>query len=185
MGWTTLHRDKGMTDREFFEAEFPEMLTKRGKIVTCASKNGAFYAAVRNHDDAPYMPGKTWALVVLIQRTRGYYNFGYKEMSEDMGPGADEAPAGVLDKLSPTDNQHALEWRAACRKNLAKRENARQVKAGTVVRFAQPIKFTNGGELNTFRYEGPGNTFKDIATTYGLRYNIARWRDRAFEVVSA
>ena len=40
MGWTTLHRDPGTTDREFFETEFPTTLAYRYEILT-ASAAGA------------------------------------------------------------------------------------------------------------------------------------------------
>ena len=178
MGWTTLHRDKGTSDREFFEREFPTMLGTNGKIVKCATVRNVFYAAVRNHDDAPYLPGQTWALVVLIQRTRGDYNFGYKEMDETVGPNANDCPAAILDLLSPTDNEWALEWRASCRAKADKPK----VTAGTRVRFMYPLRFTNGDELTVFeRVDSRSSTFRSVET--GRQYMISGWRDRAYEVI--
>ena len=100
MGWTTLHRVPGTTDREFFEAEFPDTLTRNGEILDCATGGGAFYAAVRTRET-----GQVWALVVLVRRSGAgagrWGNFGYKEMDERMGPVEARCPARLLDLLSP------------------------------------------------------------------------------------
>ena len=182
MGWTTLHRDKGMSDREFFEKEFPNGLTQNGKILKCATVRNVFYAAVQNNDDAPHMPGKVWALVVLIQRTRGDYNFGYKDMDENMGPNADDCPIEILDLLSPTDHDYALSWRASCRAKREALASKPKVGAGTRVRFATPLRFTNGDELSVFeRVDSRSSTFRSVET--GRQYMISGWRDRAYEVI--
>ena len=41
--------------------------------------------------------------------------WGYKPLDEDAGPVYDECPPAILDLLTPTDNEFALRWRAACR----------------------------------------------------------------------
>jgi len=96
MGWTTLHRDPGTTDREFFETEFPSTLARDGKILACATVRSVFYAAVRTRES-----GQVWALVVLLRRSRAgagsWYNFGYKEMDERMGPAEARCPTRVPD----------------------------------------------------------------------------------------
>lgn len=50
------------------------------EIVRCSSKNGVFYAAVRTTST-----GEVWALVVLMHRARGEYNFGYKPSTKAWG----------------------------------------------------------------------------------------------------
>jgi len=65
MGWTTLHRNPGMSDREFFETEFPNALTRDGEILACATVGRVFYAAVRTRES-----GQVWALVVLLHRAQ-------------------------------------------------------------------------------------------------------------------
>jgi hypothetical protein len=173
MGWTSLHREPGMTDREFFENEFPTMLGERGEIVACATVGFTFYAAVRQHDT-----GETWALVVLTQRRRGYENFFYKEMSEAAGPGDTSAPAAVLDALTPTDDQWSNEWRQACRDRLAKRAAARKVKPGTVIEFSRPFDFSGGRSYSRFRFER-----RDVLVALdGTRVRIPGWRDRDWTI---
>jgi len=114
MGWTTLHRDPGTTDREFFETEFPTTLARDGEILACATVRNVFYAAVRTRES-----GQVWALVVLLRRSRAgvgsWYNFGYKEMDERMGPAEARCPARVLDLLSPLpDCRHEQDYCRLC-----------------------------------------------------------------------
>jgi len=187
MGWTGLHRQPGLSDREFFEREFPIALGEHGQIVACATRPGmdgnrVFYAAVRNNPDAPHAPGQTWALVVLTHRSGGYHNFAYKEMGETMGPAEDDAPAAVLDALTPTDNQWANEWRGRCRANLARRAARPTVKRGDVVGFAQPLAFANGETLSELVFvERTTFTKPDSA----VRYRVPRWREREHTVRKA
>lgn len=179
MGWTSLHRDKGVSDRDFFEAEF----RGKSKIVASATVKGVFYAAVRNDDDATYKPGETWALVVLLQRGRGHYNFGYKDMSEDMGPGADDCPTAILDLLSLTDNEYATAWRARCRAKRDALASKPKVGAGTRVRFARPLSFNDGAELADFvRVDARSSIFRSVDN--GGRYRITNWRQRDYEVIA-
>ncbi len=59
--------------------------------------------------------GEVFALVCLVRRnpksTDGHA-FGYKDMSESMGPWEDGCPAKILDLLTPTTSEYALDWRA-------------------------------------------------------------------------
>jgi hypothetical protein len=141
MGWTVYRRPKGESDRAHFQREL--FTNTDYEIVQCSSKNGVFYAAVRTTST-----GEVWALVVLTRRARGEYNFGYKPIDESMGPVVTDAPASVLDALTPTDDEDALVWRQRCRDNLAKRSAARErqraVTEGVVIQTAVPLNFKNG-----------------------------------------
>jgi hypothetical protein len=185
MGTTFQHRGKGTTDREFFQ----DLMGERYTILDCATVNartegGAFYAAVRTNEGPEQ--GQVWAFVALVHWTGGYHNFGYKDMDETMGPTAAECPARVLDLLSPlgecpTMGPHtewsccgtcaAREWRADCRKVADARARAATVKRGQVIKFAKPIKFRGGDELDTFRFQE-----RDIFQADGFRYRITGWR---------
>lgn len=176
MGWTSTHREPGMTDREFFEGEFPTTLRERGEILACATVGFTFYAAVRNKVD-----GHVWALIILTQRTRDWFNITYKEMSEESGPGACAAPAAVLDALTPTSDTYANEWRRECRERLAKRAAARKVKPGTVIEFGRAFDFSGGRSYSRFRFER-----RDVLVALdGTRVRIPGWRDRDWTTVEA
>lgn len=161
MGATGTHREKGMSDREFFEKELPIGLTQHGRVLDCATMptsgewQRVFYAAVQNNDDAPYAPGKTWALVVLMHWSPNadYFNFTYKDMSDESGPAEDLCPARILDLLSPTDSEYAVEWRKRCRENAAKKARAK-LKVGDVIAFDSPYTFANDRKVRRFRFLG-------------------------------
>lgn len=180
MGWTTYHRPKGETDREHFQRE---LLAPHGdEIVECATVHNVFYAAVRTATT-----GQVWAMVVLMQRTRGRANFGCKPMDETVGPIAYDAPATVLDALTPTDNEYAREWRQQCRDILAQRADARQrqrtVTAGVVIQTAVPLRFGNGLDASRFECVGrSGRTLRwqaitDDGARFGCRLG-AQWAER-------
>lgn len=189
MGWTTQNRGKGTTDREFFQ----NLMGTKYTIIDCATVGRAvFYAAVRTNegDEA----GQVWAFVALISWTGGYHNFGYKDMDERMGPTEASCPARVLDKLTelpgcekrPHQERDycglcaALEWRADCRKLAERRARAAEVKAGQAVKFAHPVKFQSGAELDTLTFD-----HRDLFTRDGLSYRVTGWRTMDWELVPA
>ena len=70
-------------------------------------------------------------------------------MDESAGPVESGAPAKLLDLLSPTTQVHALDWRQRCRAHSAR--TGRRLKAGDLIRFAEPLRFSDGSEGRTFR----------------------------------
>lgn len=152
MGWTSLHRQRGQSDADFFGA-----MLNAGDEIVAHNTSGAgfertFYAAVRKPD------GTTWALVALCQ-TRGR-EFAYKTMSEDMGPYEVGVSRKVLEALSPTDNQYAQQWRERAWADVAKREEAaaftKGLKPGQWVRFHRPVSMTDGVDYSFGRFVSPG-----------------------------
>mgnify|MGYP003330744537 FL=1 len=109
MGWTSYYRNDNETDAEHIQRE---VLGSRNEIVESATVGTTFYAAVRVK-----ATGETFGLVVLQERANGEY--ARKEITEDMGPAERSCPVRILDALPPTDNEYALAWRAACRRNAA------------------------------------------------------------------
>jgi hypothetical protein len=98
MGWTILQRVpsegmKAFIDREVFG----------GVVASVIGDDGNYYAAVTAG------PGVVVGYVGLIEGA------GYKLMSEAEGPYYYGAPAAILDKLTPTDEPSALNWRNKCR----------------------------------------------------------------------
>lgn len=160
MGWTFYHRPAGQTDRQHFESELG--LAKRDlKILESATKNGTFYAAVQDPD------GSVWALVILIQRVRGEYNFGYKDMDETVGPAVHDCPAKVLDLLTPTDSQWANEWRVKCRATLARNAQVKALVNGTVIELEKPVTFANDVSVQRFEYRKEGRSTVFLAFPEG------------------
>jgi hypothetical protein len=185
MGTTFQHRGRGQSDRQFFQ----DLMGTRYTILECATmhartEDGAFYAAVQTNEGPEQ--GQVWAFVALVYWTFGYHNFGYKDMEETMGPNAAECPARILDLLTPLGEcskphphrEHdycgtcaAREWRADCRKVADARARAAKVQPGQVIKFAKPITFASGTELDTLTFEA-----RDTFRADGLRYRIRGWR---------
>lgn len=183
MGWTFAHRDKGMSNREYLSREFGEGY----EILADATiDRKVWYAAVRVPD------GSVVGFVFLLQwAPRDYHNFGYKDMSEDMGPVECSAPAKVLDLLTPTEHEYALDWRARCRANLAARAarpNLSNLQRGDKVRLARSFRFTNGIEGDTFTIgttRDRAGRIQRYVTLDGYRVRLPRWRDMVAEVIPA
>lgn len=92
------------------------------EVVKSAMISTTYYAAVKIKET-----NEIYGLVILTQgRQKGDTygcNFYYKDMSETCLPGYYDCPKGILDLLSPTDNEYALEWRKKCRESKGKKKN--------------------------------------------------------------
>jgi len=153
-----------------------------GWVVHHASTKGrVVYAAcsVRpNRTD--FDPNEIFGVVALTSQNKAdYYNFTIKVMTDTMGPGYGDCPAKILDMLTPTDNEFANSWRAACRALHRQRAEARKVKTATKIRLAEPLSFTDGVDRDTFTYLS-GSKFLDRD---GVPVTITRWRDRDFTII--
>jgi hypothetical protein len=81
-----------------------------------------FYAAVEQ--TRPGREREVFAVVCLVDynpHASDGYIFGYKDMTETMGPHESDCPEPILDLLMPTDNDYARAWRERCRANAARR----------------------------------------------------------------
>jgi hypothetical protein len=144
--------------------------------------NRVWYAATRveRSGQEPYVI----ALVCLVRwnpRDKEGLHFGYKDMEESMGPCEAECPDRILRLLTPTTNEHALEWRRRCQHRLWLR--SRKIEDGMHIRLAQPLTFTDGHVGSEFILvkQGGALSFRPVS---GLgRYRIRNFRSLAYEVV--
>ena len=168
MGWYYMGRERGRTDKEFFQGEWSKDIV----IHECATVGNTFYAAVENRR----LPGKVFAAVVLVRRCRGPYNFGYKDMDESMGPSESRCPARVLARLTPTDNPIAIEWRARCRQYIESRNKVRALKVGDKVTLANSMTFGGGQpsrELTKVKLPGRRDVYRTEHGQYVRFTNLA------------
>lgn len=173
MGWTSQHAThykKGKIDRKAeCDAYFLEGLN-RGyyNVLKSALVGSTYYAAVQHlkryigedengksqYEDVPENERQIFAAIFLTStNSKDYFNFSYKDMSENMGPYKYDCPKGILDLLSPTDNKYALEWRKACYENIAKKNNPNSLNKlpeGTVIKVVLPFdtrRYSEGTEV--------------------------------------
>ena len=154
MGWTT---EINLPTRSTLQAEVDKLLNfengeHRSKVLASSIVGSTYYAAVEQHGAKGYHA--IFAAIILTSTSKNRYgdrSWGYKDMSEDMGPYRYDCPARILDLLSPTDNETANKWRASCREALARRTKCRPLRAGMTIRLHHPMTFTDGAEINTFK----------------------------------
>lgn len=146
MGWTSSHavyyKPDGQVDRKAeCDAYFEEGLN-RGyyKVLKSAMVGTVYYAAVKQlsrysskeenkMEKIPEKDQKIFGVVFLTSvNQKDYYNFSYKDIDENMGPAEDLCPTSILNLLSNTDNEYAIEWREKCRKNAEKQATKRKAK---------------------------------------------------------
>ena len=180
MGWTYTHKFPSMSITEYFKALVSENL----EILDSALVNlHEWYAACRDKRN-----GEVFALVYLVNsdnRAKDGFNFGYKSMEESMGPCEDNCPERILNLLTETSNEWAIEWRQRCRRKIEQRAKAKTIKDGTVVRFSHPLKFTDGETLDTFTIRKQNRKTLFMATINGMSklYRISKWETRPFDVI--
>lgn len=120
------------------------------EVVKDAVVGTTYYAAVKSPRD-----GKVGAVIILTKIDRnGYCNFGMKWLGEEDGPFKCECPKSVLDALSPTDNESAIEWREKCRANK-KDTTLKDAPVGTKLKVT-----LKNGEVRTVVKMAPEYQFK-------------------------
>lgn len=147
------------------------------EVVKDAVVGTTYYAAVKSPHD-----GSVSALIILTRIDRnGYCNFGMKFIDEDMGPYHCECPKSVLDALSPTDNENAIEWRRACREKLSEKKDTTLKDAPVGARLKVTLK--DGEERNVVKM-APGYQFKTwwLLVAGGVTY-IPKSRVKKAEVL--
>jgi len=115
MGWTffNVNRSESRSDiirREFSQEWKPESPTAFG-FDSMAERGSTIYAIAWR--ESPGLPRVYYGMVFLTRRNGE--QFGYKDMSEDVGPCYYDAPKRMirrLETLAPNPTGYAAYWRA-------------------------------------------------------------------------
>ena len=127
------------------------------------------------YESIPEDKQEVWAAVFLTRTEEGRY-FHYKDQDETAGPYEDHCPKCILDLLSNTDHELALDWRKRCRKNIQKSNKLSKLdrlKNGSVIRFPSILSFTNGINVGDEMTLTKINR-KWIYEKYGTRYSLKK-----------
>ncbi len=151
-------------------------------LASSCPQNRTYYAAAQVMTNGA--GGEVFAIICKILWNPGSKTgeqFGYKDMTESMGPCEDGCPQHILDLLTPTDEEHALDWRRRCAENLKRR--SRKIADGDRIRLEQPVTFSDGHVGQEFIVEKRGRriTLRD-PEGHG-RYRISRLMERRWQVV--
>jgi hypothetical protein len=124
MGWLFT---QGASRRDIINELTEERITDRGEFRTLRKcfRGNTMYAL---HESGELGKPRKWICVYLLQGGANY-GWGYKDISEEMGPNEKECPVSYLDAADPAPNEHAREWREEVRQ-LAALRTSRKPKVG-------------------------------------------------------
>ena len=192
MGWLFM-RDLGgySNPRSYLDNQFTYVRDDhRLTVLASAMVGSTYYAAaerVENSGDR-----QVFAIVCLTKTStaaRDGCTFGYKDLTEHMGPCESECPAAILDELTDTDSEYAADWRARCRANLAKRKllNAKPTpRPGQTIVFDEPMRFSDGRDRTRFEVvanpKGRTPLFRDPETRSICR--IPAFKKRSYRLIN-
>jgi hypothetical protein len=171
-------------DDQFTYTHDQEDGSTRGlKVITSSCPgNRVYYAAAQVLGNG--IGGEIFAIVCLVRwnpNDKEGMIFGYKDMDETMGPNEASCPEAILKLLTPTQNEHALDWRKRCLANLQRR--SRKLQDGDRIKLPAPMKFTDGHEGDEFIVEKRGRRVVLRDPTSRLGYRISGFMERAWTVV--
>lgn len=165
MGWTYFHKPSHVSSVEAIKNEMGREWCEKHFIAASASIEAVFIVAeMHSPDDSVYVPdadGNVRALLVFkINHCKDHYNFGYKDMSEAMGPCGCEAPRSIIEQASPlcelvgepdgySGLKSAIEYRARSFRAAAQKGLKRSLKPGDKVTLREPLSF---GGINLQRF---------------------------------
>lgn len=140
MGWTGYHVNSPV--RRKYECDKYNTWDEKNsscEVLKSAQIGKVWYGACR-HTDKKTGRVKVFGSVCLTNvDSKSYDNFWIKEMDETMGPFYNDCPVAILDLLTPTENQEALNWRRICRERAERKKdkNARlnALGIGSIIEF--------------------------------------------------
>lgn len=150
MGWTSYHAThykKGKVDRK---AEMDNMFNwedenRKVEVLKSSMVGSTYYAAIKSLNKTNNYEC-VWAAVCLTSTDmKDYFNFAYKDMDETCGPYKFDCPKGILDLLTPTENEYANNWRKQCYENIEKKKapnGFNKLPVGTVIKVVMPFDTT-------------------------------------------
>ena len=107
MGWTWTHKEQGESIFDFFSSRWNDEEKREDgsvilrKVLDCAvvRLKTAYlaYEIISSNREVV-------ACVCLLGYSKDYYNFGFKDMDENMGPFNYDCPERILNLLTPTSN---------------------------------------------------------------------------------
>ena len=192
MGWLFM-RDLGghSTPRAYLDNQFTYTRDDHRLTVLASSMVGStYYAAAERVESSG--DRQVFAIVCLTKTSTGARDgctFGYKDMTEHMGPCESECPASILDELTDIDSEYAKAWRDRCRANLVRRklQNAKPTpRPGQTIVFDEPMRFSDGQERARFEVvpnpKGRTPLFRDPETRSICR--IPAFKKRSYRLIN-
>lgn len=189
MGTTCTHKPKGVSVTEFFVnhgvLRWGDDNPHAYRVLDTALVNlTEFYAAVEMiHKETGVR--RVWAAVIKVTFIRtarvsryrdGWEeNFCYKDMDESMGPYQTNCPERILKLLTPTEYQHAQDWRDACWAKIEAKKARPKNKPGTCLLY--------GGNVYVLEKSLGPRGWRAHEAEHGWEYRMKRGQVAASEVL--
>jgi hypothetical protein len=158
VGWTFYHKPKGIKAVDSIKSGCGAEWLEKHFVAATATRDAVFIVAKFHEPDSKvYVPdadGMVRALLVYAIRSvpKDEYNFGYKDMSETMGPYGREAPLSIIaqcselqDPIGPLPEycslRSARDYRARSAAVAAQKALKRSLKAGAKVVLPEALLF--------------------------------------------
>lgn len=182
MGWLFYAKPRDV------KAELNSQLTWGARTVLDSAIVAAreYYAAVEHV--RPDGTREVWCAVFLLRFTpqaRDGCTFGYKDMTEHMGPVVARCPERILSLLTETDNQHAVRWRERCREYHAARAEKPKLQPGMRLRVMnENVPTIAGVPVREVKVVTAGRTPRFWVDGYSLPFRWPSWRQYHMEVMA-
>ena len=128
------------------------------EVIDSALVGTTAFAAVKVTDKAT---GKTRVCASVVLSRLDGHELMTKEIGEEMGPCEKGCPRRILDKLTPTENEFANEWRRRCRERLENKKQDHNVIPRTFSKLTGEIL------VKTNANERPGTPATVYKTAWG------------------
>lgn len=174
MGWTSYNAEfykNGKIDRK---AEMDNRWTQeesekypKFRVLKSSMVGKIYYAAIEISRGGKVE--QVFATTAITSTNmKDYYNFSYKDLDETMGGCNYDCPVGILNLLTPTDNEYALQWRAECLKQQKKKKEKENLRKSLIQGKKYLIKLWNG------------KTFEAEWSTYMNRKRFVNYNERRY-----
>lgn len=174
MGWTSYNAEfykNGKVDRK---AEMDNRWTQEEsekypklRVLKSSMVGNIYYAAIEVSRGRKIE--EVFATTAITSTNmKDYYNFSYKDLDETMGGCNYDCPVGILNLLTPTDNEYALQWRAECLKQRKKKKEKEDLRKSLIQGKKYLIKLWNG------------KTFEAEWSTYMNRKRFVNYNERRY-----
>lgn len=108
----------------------------------------------------------------MSERSRSNDNWGYKDISESMGPAYYDCPLYLLDMTPVPSSEYAAGWREKVRAHHAKKRGWSSLKAGDTVKLADWMVKRYGQETVTIENATSRGRLYKAGVIGGIRYKL-------------
>ena len=190
MGWTSTNATHYKNGKIDIKRELDSILygnNSNGTAFNCLKSSlvgNVYYSAcerVRGNDRVVFA-----VIVKTSVCMKDFYNFSYKEMEENECPVYCDCPKSILNLLTPTTSEYAIEWRKNCKlKSESKKSNTlSKLPLGSEIKMTMTYnsRFFKTGDVVTlcktrwFGYKNPIWKVKNLNVKFSARQiNSMRW----------